>query len=242
MTLKFLTYNIHYGIGRDKRYRLDRIIKVIEKEDPDVVALQEVDNHMDRTRFDDQSRIISDSLGLYYHHCVNRRFGTGTFGITTMSKFPFSSARRLDLSYRFTFREPRGALRADLVVGNSKRLHFFNIHLGLSARERHYQVNRLLSRSILFDGIAHGPVVASGDFNDRPIPVVHARFRKHFTDSLKSAKGANTSTFFLGPFGFRLDYIYFDKGLKPITAYVVRNQLTRVASDHLPVVALAEWN
>jgi endonuclease/exonuclease/phosphatase family metal-dependent hydrolase len=242
MVLKFLTYNMHYGVGRDKNYRIERIIKVIENEDPDVVALQEVDYNMARTHFDNQSRIIGNALGMHYHHCVNRHIGEGRFGITALSKFPFHDVKRFDLSYRFTFREPRGALRADIIIENSRRLHFFNIHLGLSARERYYQMRRLLSGSILLDQTISAPVVALGDFNDRPIPVVHTRLQNHFIDSFKSAGRTRKSTFFLGPIGFRLDYIYFDKSLRPITAYVVRNRLACMASDHFPVVALAELN
>ncbi len=67
MTPKFLTYNIHYGIGRDRRYKLDRIIEIIGNENPDVASLQEVDNNLSRTGFDNQSRIISERLGMYYH-------------------------------------------------------------------------------------------------------------------------------------------------------------------------------
>ena len=33
MLLKFLTYNIHYGIGRDRRYDLNRTIEVIIQPD-----------------------------------------------------------------------------------------------------------------------------------------------------------------------------------------------------------------
>ena len=42
--MRLLSYNIHKGFGgRDRLYRLERIIKVIEKHKPDLVCLQEVD-------------------------------------------------------------------------------------------------------------------------------------------------------------------------------------------------------
>jgi endonuclease/exonuclease/phosphatase family metal-dependent hydrolase len=45
-SFKIMTYNIHSGIGRDRRYRLDRIIEVIAGENPEVMTLQEVDNNL----------------------------------------------------------------------------------------------------------------------------------------------------------------------------------------------------
>ena len=58
-----LSYNIHKGIGgRDRRYRLDRIIHVIQAEDPDFICLQEVDRHLPRSRHDDQPHKLSEAL------------------------------------------------------------------------------------------------------------------------------------------------------------------------------------
>ncbi len=45
--MRLLSYNIHKGIGgRDRRYRLERIVDVIESENPDFICLQEVDRHV----------------------------------------------------------------------------------------------------------------------------------------------------------------------------------------------------
>ena len=47
--MRILSYNIHKGIGgRDRRYSLDRIINVIEAENPDLICLQEVDRQVRR--------------------------------------------------------------------------------------------------------------------------------------------------------------------------------------------------
>ena len=47
--MRLLSYNIHKGIGgRDRRYRLERIIAVIEHENPDLICLQEVDQNVRR--------------------------------------------------------------------------------------------------------------------------------------------------------------------------------------------------
>ena len=242
MLLKFLTYNIHYGIGRDRRYDLNRTIEVIRRENPDVVGLQEVDNNLARTHFDNQSHIIADTLEMHYYYCINRRFRGGQFGITTLSKFPLHDVKRFDLSYRYTFREPRGTLRTDIVLNSSRRLHFFNIHLGHSSRERYHQRRKLLSPSILFDQSMTDPVAVMGDFNDRPLPLLHSKLRNYFTDSFDAAGRDKKSTYFWGPIGFRLDHIYFDSNFHVVESYIVNSRLAFTASDHLPLVAVAQLN
>ena len=43
-TVRVMTWNIHGGIGVDGELALERIIEVIKRNEPDVVALQEVDS------------------------------------------------------------------------------------------------------------------------------------------------------------------------------------------------------
>lgn len=238
-----MTYNIHYGIGRDNYYRLDRIIDIIKSEDPDVVALQEVDKKLFRTNFDDQPRIIADALGMYFHHCVNRRIGDGEFGIATLSRFPIRENQRYDLSFhpRFSLRyvEPRGTLYSDIIL-DSTHLHVFNIHLGLGIRERIYQCRKLLSKSILLNGMPRDPTVILGDFNDRPISVVNSSIQNYFHDAFKLSGCRDGATFRWGPIKLKLDRIYVSDQIRPIRAYVSHTPLSRLASDHMPLIIVAE--
>ncbi|NIT59502.1 MAG: hypothetical protein GWN00_25780 [Aliifodinibius sp.] len=237
--LKIISYNIHSGIGRDRQYRLDRTIEVIVREKPDIVALQEVDNNLSRSNYENQSLLIGEALDMHYHHCVNYYVENGEYGITTLSRFPILNKQRHDLSYRKRL-QPRGTLRTDLQLSESLTLHVFNVHLGLRVRERHYQRKKLLSETILLDDALQDPVIVLGDFNDRPISVVHPQFRKYFHDVSKSFSGKHPPTFSRGPVRFRLDYIYISDRLKSIEAYVVETSLTRVTSDHLPMAAVVE--
>ncbi len=241
--LKIMTYNIHYGVGRDNHYRLNRIIEVIKNEDPDVVALQEVDKKLPRTNFDDQPEIIADALGMHFHHCVNRRIGDGEFGIATLSRFPFQENQRHDLSFRTRFRlrhvEPRGALHSEIIL-NSAHLHMFNLHLGLGIRERIYQRRKLLSESILLNGSLQNPMVILGDFNDRPISVVNSPMQNYFHDVFKLSGCRDGATFRWGPIKLKLDRIYVSDRLRPVRAYISDTPLSRLASDHIPLITVAE--
>ena len=66
--MRLLSYNIHKGIGgRDRRYRIERIIRVIEEESPDLVCLQEVDRNVRRSRHDDQPRRFAEAFQAATH-------------------------------------------------------------------------------------------------------------------------------------------------------------------------------
>jgi endonuclease/exonuclease/phosphatase family metal-dependent hydrolase len=231
--LKIMTYNIHYGFGRDGCYDFDRIIKVIAAEDPDVVSLQEVDNSVARTGFDNQPRLIAEALDMDYYHCVNRLIGDGEFGIATLSKFPFTHIERFDLSYRRTL-EPRGTLRTDVQLDQENNLHVFNIHFGLRPWERRFQRRRLFSDEILRHETVRYPVIVMGDFNDQIMSVVHGAFQRHLADPF--ANGSKESTFYWGPFRLRLDRAYIDKRLLAVESYTLRSPLALQASDHVPVI------
>src|SRR6187431_1625195 len=53
-TLRIMTYNIHVGVGMDKKLDLKRIADVINRENPDLVGLQEVDRGVKRTEEKDE--------------------------------------------------------------------------------------------------------------------------------------------------------------------------------------------
>lgn len=242
--LKLMSYNVHYGIGRDRRYRLDRIIDVIRGENPDVVALQEIDKNVPRTNFDDQAGVIADALGLNCHYCINCLVKDGELGMATLSRFPVEGNRLHDISFSTRLRvrtiRPRCVLHTDVVL-NSARLHVFNAHLGLGVRERVHQRRKMLSEAILLDKRLEDPVVVMGDFNDKPISVVHSRFRGHFKDAFKlTGNRKERATFHWGPLRLQLDHIYVTEQLRPVEAHVVDTRLTRVASDHLPLVTTVE--
>jgi endonuclease/exonuclease/phosphatase family metal-dependent hydrolase len=64
--VKVVTYNIQYGLGKDKRYDLARIAREIE--DTDVIALQEVERHWRRSGCVDSAAVLGTRLP--EHHWV----------------------------------------------------------------------------------------------------------------------------------------------------------------------------
>ena len=94
--MRLLSYNIHKGIGgRDRRYRLERIIRVIEDENPDLICLQEVDRHVRRTRHDDQPRKLAEAFRAAAHlYQLNVRDKDGGYGNLVLSRWPFRGITR----------------------------------------------------------------------------------------------------------------------------------------------------
>ena len=237
--LKLLTYNIHSGFGVDRRYNLDRIREVLASESPDIAALQELDCRMWRSGYADQAKDLAEALSLNAFFCPTRQVESGAFGMAVLSPFPVIRRKQYDLSYHPN-REPRSCFRTDLQIEPSAVLHVFNCHLGLAIRERTFQRKQMLSDAILLSEDLQHPVVLMGDFNDRPISVVHRQLRRHFNDAYSAAGKHWGPTFKAGPFPIRLDHIYVNPAIRVVDCSVRTDSLTRVASDHRPVIATVE--
>jgi endonuclease/exonuclease/phosphatase family metal-dependent hydrolase len=155
------------------------------------------------------------------------------YGNAILSRLPILRSRNYDLSYRH--KEPRGALRCDLDLGQGKPLHIFCLHLGLTGRERRAQETLLLSADILRDSVRHDPVIVCGDFNYWWSGAVPALVRHQIHDAALKV-GCFKRTFH-SKFPFlRLDRIFVDDGVEPIDVRVHRSQRAMLASDHLPLV------
>ena len=102
-----MTYNIHSGVGVDKRYDLGRIRRVLTDERPDVAALQELECGSGRTSYDDQSSVLASDLALTSSFCATRPAGQGSFGIGGAQRVSGSApaAIRLELPDRAASRD-----------------------------------------------------------------------------------------------------------------------------------------
>src|SRR5690606_12835173 len=98
-TIRIATYNIHKCIGLDRRYRPDRIAKVLGEIDADIVALQEVVNHSGE-RDARQAELISADLGMEFRHGHNRLVNGGEYGNAILSRLPIEEHRNFDISDR----------------------------------------------------------------------------------------------------------------------------------------------
>lgn len=238
-----MTYNIHRAIGLDRRFRPDRLVRIIDRHSPDIALLQEVDDGVPRSRGMDLA--LELAAALRYPHVVvghNVTLRTGRYGNATLSRHPILRARNIDLTIGTWKR--RGCQHTTIALntraGRTHRLEVFNLHLGLSPRQRERQV-ALLARSRELASLPDSEVacLVGGDFNDwrsllQPIFAEQLNFRSA-TDRASSGQEpiATYPAFFpRGP----LDRIYYRGPLKLLSVRRCRLRLSRIASDHLPIV------
>src|SRR6185503_4310158 len=62
--LRVMSYNIHHGIGMDRRVDLSRTIETIRAAKPDLVALQELDRKTNRANQVDQLQALAEGTGM----------------------------------------------------------------------------------------------------------------------------------------------------------------------------------
>jgi endonuclease/exonuclease/phosphatase family metal-dependent hydrolase len=242
MEFRVLSYNIHRAIGVDRLFRPERVASIIRYYEPDVVLLQEVDDGVPRSRGLNLARELAAALEMQHFALgSNVSLRKGTYGNATLSRFPIVRERNIDLSIGPLKRRgcQHTTLSLDGTTDGDRTLEVFNLHLGLSAREREQQAG-LLVRSREFPALGEGPpCIVGGDFNDwrsrlRPI------FTEVFCFSCATEGSSNASLPMktypsFSPRG-ALDRFYY-RDLELVRARRCRLGLSKVASDHLPIVA-----
>ena len=242
-----MTYNIHRAIGVDRRFRPERVAGIAAHHAPDILLLQEVDEGVPRSQRMDLADEFSKMLG-YPHYVVghNVTLRRGRYGNATLSRYPIVDERNIDLTIGGYKR--RGcqytaiavpSANARGTVDGSLLVSVFNLHLGLGAQERARQVG-LLARSDELRRLDIGaPCLIGGDFNDWRL-LLHPVF----TDVLgfqcatqrQTSYTSNINTYpSFSPSG-SLDRFYY-RGLNLSAVRACRLKASRVASDHLPVIA-----
>jgi len=224
--LRVMTYNIHVGIGMDKKLDLARVARVIERERPDLVALQEVDRGVERTGRVDQIRELARLTGMEFAFAHNLDFQGGQYGVAVLSRLPVLAVDHRRYR-RLREAERRGLLRVEVSKGG-RRLGFVTTHLDYQkADNRLYEARQLLGA---LEG-AKVPLVVAGDFNDEPAGETYALMASRFADAWAAAGGAG-ATYPADRPAKRIDYVFAGRGFKVRRARVVET----LASDHLPLV------
>jgi endonuclease/exonuclease/phosphatase family metal-dependent hydrolase len=159
--VKLISYNIQYGLGKDGRYDLARVAR--EVEGADIIALQEVERHWQRSGRTDAPTVIASHLP--EHHwvyganldmdasfrdaggkLVNRR---RQFGTMILSRAPIVSSRNHLLPKYGTLAQhsiQQGALEAIIVTPRAGPVRIYSLHLShLSSALRLPQVEALLA-------------------------------------------------------------------------------------------------
>ncbi len=230
--LRIATYNVHKCRGLDGRTRPERIARIVQELDADVIALQEVLRESNGRAGDQLEAIMAPLKGYEIAFGENRKHEGAAYGNAVLSRLPVELVRNYDLTWRGC--ERRGCLRVDVRAG-SELLHIFNVHLGTAFVERRHQ-GRQLSGEILGQRL-RGHRLVLGDFNEWTRGLATRLLSEHLqsVDVRRFLRRRRTYPGILPV--LHLDHFYYDDGLELEHFRVHRTRVSLVASDHLPMVA-----
>lgn len=242
--LSVASYNIHKGIGTDRKRDLARTVSVIAEIGADIIALQEAD-----TRFGTRKGLldlesIRRDLGLIAVPLDGVGEAYGWHGnLLLMRNALIQQVHQLILPGL----EPRGALITDLIIAGHP-LRVVNTHLGLLPASRAAQARALIDS---ITPLGNRPTLLMGDLNEwRNRSQSFQILRKHFT--IAPARASFPARYpllaldrMMLSHGFQshgalahdfvADGVLAQAALANIAAH--DTPLARRASDHLPVKA-----
>lgn len=227
VTFKVASYNIHKGVGTDRRRDPARILNVLNEVGADIVCLQEADLRFG-TRASVLPRFLIEAHTDYVPVPLDVQHDSmGWHGNAILAR------RGLEVESHDILHipclEPRGVVTARIAVAGAT-VSVFGMHLDLSGLWRVRQARTIAG--LAEAARQESPVVLMGDLNEwRAVAGCFRELGRHFTlldpgPSFPSRR----------PLG-RLDRILHCERLSMTDCGVHRSPLAAVASDHLPVWA-----
>jgi len=234
----FMTYNVHRLIGNDRHTSAVRIAQVIETYRPDIVALQELPGARYRPEEGGCAQDLAHNLALLEESrglCYTER---ERWGNVVLSRFPMRLVRAGGLHPETRRRSlvPRGVIWVEIeLFGHAVQV--VNTHLGLTPPERASQVKVLAGPEWLQHSACRPPIILCGDFNALPGSTVHKRLKSVLNDEQESLSFGHTEWTFPSHYPIvRFDHLFVSPNLRVESVQIPQTKLTRVASDHLPLV------
>lgn len=235
--IKVLTYNIHHANPPSKPDLIDlpAIAKVIIESKADIVGLQELDVHTERSGKDlDQAAELGKLTGMQHYFVKGIDYQGGEYGIAILSRFPIIKSDSLRLPMKEGIGgEPRVLAVITIEPARGKQITFANTHMDLKPETRVLQARAIVD--YLSD--IQSPVIFCGDLNAKPGSDPVKIFDEHFTRS--SIENGLTIPQ-INPRS-EIDFIMF----KPSNRFkILKHEVINepYASDHLPVLVELELN
>lgn len=228
--IKVASYNIHKGIGLDRRRNPERVVEVLREIDADVIALQEADRRFGAKECVLPHHLLEDHSDWKPVDFGLRALSMGWHGNVILVR---KSARILQSQpLHLPALEPRGAVMADIALAGAT-IRVLGMHLDLSGLWRRRQAAAIMNH---VDDCAHRhPTVMMGDLNEWSAG--SGCLRDFGRDYAFAETGAS---FHSRRAIARLDRIMVSHDLKVVACGVHASPAARKASDHLPIWAMLE--
>ncbi len=236
LTFKVMTYNVHHcnppSESKTGKIDIDAITNVIRNQNPDLVAVQELDDHTTRSGAFSELEVIAKKLNMHFYFGKAMDFAGGGYGVGILSKYPISDGTTHQLPVVPGWKgEPRVLATAKITLPDGNKIVFGSTHLEAYNKEnRELQVREIL-RIASTETL---PFIVAGDFNATPESAVIRILDSIF---LRTCTSQCPVTFDEEGDSGTIDYIAF----RPVDQFqVIQHQVIeeKYASDHYPVVAI----
>lgn len=230
--LTIMSYNIHHANPPSKAgvIDIDAIAAVINKQKPDIVALQEVDVNTGRSKIN-EAVILAEKTKMNFYFAKAIDHDGGDYGVAILSRYPLSGGATHKLpTAAGTNGEPRVLATANIEL-NGKKYTIACTHMDAQRSD----TNRLLQIDAITDILQKetNPVILAGDLNATPGGKVIDILDKYFTRTCTQGCGFTIPQ--INPTK-TIDFI----ACKPAGSFTVLSHTVideQYASDHLPVMA-----
>jgi endonuclease/exonuclease/phosphatase family metal-dependent hydrolase len=238
--LRVLSYNIHYGLGTDGKYDLERLATVINAAKPDLVALQEVDVGVKRSGRVHQARRLAELTGMAVRFGPTQHYEGGLFGNAVLTRLPILDVVIHPLPYtestpqRVTY--PRGAIAVTVRGPGGNPLRFVSTHFQHNVPEDRIAEAKAINKLFVQD--VQLPTILAGDMNAKPGAEPIQVLLRNWTNASDEPPSATAPS--VNPTS-RIDYVFY----RPSGRFRVSDATViaePVASDHRPVLAILEFS
>jgi endonuclease/exonuclease/phosphatase family metal-dependent hydrolase len=232
LRLRILCYNIHHAEGVDRKLDVERIASVIRSVEPDLVALQEVDQKVKRTQVVDQPAELAKLTKMQVVFGANIELQGGHYGNAVLSRFPIARHKN-HLLPNIDGSEQRGVIESEIKIPDSEvSLLLLATHLDFRADER------LASAKVINELAAKHPEQAAllaGDLNATP----DSKTLQHLETMWTRANEKPLATVPVNQPTKQIDFILYSPKdrWKAIEVKVLDED---VASDHRAIFAVLE--
>jgi endonuclease/exonuclease/phosphatase family metal-dependent hydrolase len=230
--IRVMQYNIHFGVGTDGAFDIDRTVGEIKNAKADIIVLNEVDKfYSDRSNNLDMAKYIAEKLEMNYVFQAsiiiedspnpNREVGNA---ILTKEEIEHIETKFFSEGDQW----PRVITKSKVKFKDDRTIYVAVSHYGLTESGRVKQAEETLG---FLEDLNQEPVIFAGDLNatpdSRPIEIISSKYNDAF---------ASRNSFYTFPATIpdrRIDYIFGnDRVVFRNNAKVILTQ----ASDHLPIL------
>ena len=212
-----MSYNVRHCAGMDLVVDYDRTANVITENQPDVVALQELDSMTGRSGQKYQIEELAKRTDYFYVFGKAIDYDGGGYGVGVLTKEKPLSTKRISLPGE----EPRVLLLVEL-----ENYVIACTHLDLEEDARLASIPLIINEA----GNWQKPFILAGDWNDYPDSQLLQKLTKYFT-----INSGNDFTFPADEPNECIDYVatYNSHSAKTLESVVIDEP---EASDHRPLV------